>query len=157
MTSEPNSVPHDRPIEVINFEDNRDDAMLVERGLQRVFLMAFHVTTVERLEEGLKRLAEKAFDVGLVDLKLRDAQGLQTFERLRTEAPYLPLIVLTGNPDDQLAVQILRRGAQDYMLKQEATGPMLARAIRYAIERQRVRMELDSRAHELEQGLAEQK
>src|SRR6267143_610469 len=98
---EPNIDPQDRPIEVLNFEDNPDDALIVERGLQKVFLMAFHVTTVERLEEGLQWLAQKTFDVALVDLKLPDAVGLQTFERLRTEAPYLPLIVLTGNPDDQ--------------------------------------------------------
>ena len=156
-TPEPNSVPQDRPIEVLNFEDNPDDALLVERGLEKVFLMSFRVTTVERLQEGLRKLNEKTFDVALVDLKLRDAHGLQTFERLRTQAPYLPLIVLTGNPDDQIAMQILRQGAQDYLLKQEATGPMLARAIRYAIERQRVRMELDSRARKLEEGLIEQK
>ena len=62
---------------------------------------------------------------------------METFERLRREAPNLPLIVLTGNPDDDLAVQILRQGAQDYLLKDEATGPLLAKAIRgllYGVE-----------------------
>src|SRR6267143_1317627 len=104
--TEANSVPQDRPIEVLNFEDNPDDAFMVECALQKVFLMSFQVTTVGRLEEGLQLLREKSFDVGLLDLNLLDAYGMETFERLRTEAPGLPLIVLTGNNDDELAVKI---------------------------------------------------
>ena len=107
------------------------------------------------LNEGLQRLREKAFDVALLDLNLPDAYGMETFERLRTEAPELPLIVLTGNNDDQLAVQILREGAQDYLLKHEAAGPLLAKSIRYAIERHRIRVELNSRAAKLAAALRE--
>src|SRR5438445_290626 len=147
---EPNCVPQDRPIEVLNFEDDPVDALVVERALRKVFLMSFQVTTVSQLEVGLQRLREKSFDVGLLDLNLLDAYGMETFERLRTEAPELPLIVLTGNNDDQLAVQILRQGAQDYLLKDRAIGPLLGKAIRYAIERHRIRVELNARALELE-------
>src|SRR5205809_1097803 len=114
---EPGGVSHGRPIEVLNFEDDPADALIVERALRKVFLMSFQITTVQRLEEGLRWLREKSFDVALVDLRLRDAHGMETFERLRTEAPALPLIVLTGNDDDRIAVQILRQGAQDYLLK----------------------------------------
>jgi two-component sensor histidine kinase/CheY-like chemotaxis protein len=154
---ESGGVSHGRPIEVLNFEDDPADALIVERALRKVFLMSFQITTVQRLEEGLRWLREKSFDVALVDLRLRDAHGMETFERLRTEAPALPLIVLTGNDDDRLAVQILRQGAQDYLLKHETTGPLLAKAIRYAIERHRIRVELNSRALELEESLNEQK
>ena len=144
-------VPQDRPIEVLNFEDDSADALIVERALRKVFLMNFRVTTVQRLEDGLERLREKTFDVALVDLKLPDAHGMQAFERLCLEAPQLPLIVLTGNHDDQLAEQILRQGAQDYLLKHELTGPLLAKAIRYGIERHRIRFELNSRALKLKE------
>ncbi len=144
-------VPHDRPIEVLNFEDDPADALIVERALGKVFLMNFEVTTVQRLEDGLRWLREKTFDVALVDLKLPDAHGMQAFERLCVAAPQLPLIVLTGNQDDRLAVQILRQGAQDYLLKHEATGPLLAKAIRYGIERHRIRFELNSRALKLKE------
>src|SRR5260370_17930642 len=144
-------VPHDRPIEVLNFEDDPADALSVERALGKVFLMNFEVTTVQRLEDGLRWLREKTFDVALVDLKLPDAHGMQAFERLCVAAPQLPLIVLTGNQDDRLAVQILRQGAQDYLLKHEATGPLLAKAIRYGIERHRIRFELNSRALKLKE------
>ena len=144
-------VPQDRPIEVLNFEDDPADALIVERALRKVFLMNFRVTTVQRLEDGLERLREKTFDVALVDLKLPDAHGMQAFERLCIAAPQLPLIVLTGNHDDQLAVQILRQGAQDYLLKHELTGPLLAKAIRYGIERHRIRFELNSRALKLKE------
>ncbi len=103
------------------------------------------------MEDGLRWLREKTFDVALVDLKLPDAHGMQAFERLCVAAPQLPLIVLTGNQDDRLAVQILRQGAQDYLLKHEATGPLLAKAIRYGIERHRIRFELNSRALKLKE------
>jgi two-component sensor histidine kinase len=152
---DPSGVPHDRPIEVLNFEDDPNDALIVERALRKVFLMSFRITTVQRLEDGLRWLREKHFDVALVDLKLPDTFGMETFERLRNEAPELPLIVLTGNPDDQLAVQILRQGAQDYLLKHDLTGPLLAKSIRYGIERHRVRVELNSRAAKLAKALRE--
>ena len=144
-------VPQGRPIEVLNFEDDPADALIVERALRKVFLMNFQVTTVQRLEDGLERLREKTFDVALVDLKLPDAHGVQAFESLCIAAPQLPLIVLTGNHDDQLAEQILRQGAQDYLLKHELTGPLLAKAIRYGIERHRIRFELNSRALKLKE------
>src|SRR4051812_31498702 len=112
-----NGVPYDRPIEVLNFEDNPDDAHLVQRALRSAFLLSFQVTTVQNLADGLECLRNKAFDVALLDLNLPDAFGLETFERLRAESPELPLIVLTGSDDDQLAMQILRQGAQDYLLK----------------------------------------
>jgi len=148
------TVPHDRPIEVLNFEDVPSDALLVQRALAKVFLMSFQVTTVPDLAEGLRLLREKSFDVALLDLHLPDSQGMETFERLRREAPNLPLIVLTGNPDDELAVQILRHGEQDYLLKHEATGPLLAKAIRYGIERHRVRVELNARTAKLAESKA---
>jgi two-component sensor histidine kinase len=151
---EPHAVPHDRPIEVLNFEDVASDALLVQRALEKVFLMSFNVTTVQELAEGLRLLREKSFDVALLDLHLPDSQGMGTFERLRGEAPELPLIVLTGSPDDEMAVQILRHGAQDYLLKQEATGPLLAKAIRYGIERHRVQVELKARTAKLAESKA---
>jgi PAS domain S-box-containing protein len=79
---------------------------------------------------------------------------METFALLRTEAPELPLIVLTGNQDDELAAKILREGAQDYLLKDEANGPLLARAIRHAIERHRVRVELNLRTSKLAESEA---
>src|SRR5207237_8736210 len=130
------------------------DALLVQRALGKVFLMTFEVTTVQHLAEGLRLLREKTFDVVLLELHLPDSQGMETFERLRREAPDLPLIVLTGNPDDELAVQILRQGAQDYLLKHEATGPLLAKSIRYGIERHRARVELNARTAKLAESKA---
>jgi two-component sensor histidine kinase len=157
MTTHPdaNAALDARPIEVLNFEDDAADALLVTKALQKVFLMNFHVTTAHRLDEGIKWLGKKHFDIALLDLKLPDSDGLGTFNRLRKEFPELPLIVLTGNEDDRLAVQILREGVQDYLLKDQTTGPLLAKAIRYAIERHRVQVELNSRASKLAKALRE--
>jgi len=147
-------LPNERKIEVLNFEDEPSDAWLVQRALQGVFLMDFRVTTVRALAEGLSCLQERRFDVALVDLNLKDSHGIETFERLREEAPELPLLVLTGNADDRLAVKILRQGAQDYLLKQELSGPLLAKSILYAIERHRIRTEMASRAAALQESEA---
>ena len=155
MTTHANAALDARPIEVLNFEDDAADALIVTKALEKVFLMKFHITTAPRLDEGIDLLKNKHFDIALLDLKLPDSDGLGTFNRLRTEFPELPLIVLTGNEDDRLALQILREGVQDYLIKDQTTGPLLAKAIRYAIERHRVQSELNSRASKLAKALRE--
>ena len=96
---EPGGVSHGRPIEVLNFEDDPADALIVERALRKVFLMSFQITTVQRLEEGLRWLREKSFDVALVDLRLRDAHGMETFETGASTA----LLVHHDSPETQPA------------------------------------------------------
>src|SRR5436190_1139902 len=100
--TESNDLPLDRPIEVLNFEDYPEDALLVSRVLRKVFLMQFNVTAAPTLAAGIELLRDRHFDVALLDLDLPDSQGISTFERVRNEAPELPLIVLTGNNDDRL-------------------------------------------------------
>jgi sigma-B regulation protein RsbU (phosphoserine phosphatase) len=87
----------------------------------------------------------------LLDLSLPDSKGLETLAAVRACAPLLPIIVLTGAHDEQLAIEALKRGAQDYLLKTEIDGRMLAREIRYAVERNALRAELRLYAAELEE------
>jgi diguanylate cyclase (GGDEF)-like protein len=86
---------------------------------------------------GLERLAAGGIDVVLLDLGLPDSVGLDTFTTVNTQAPQVPILVLTGLDDEALAVQVVQQGAQDYLVKGQADGDSLARAIRYAIERKR--------------------
>jgi serine phosphatase RsbU (regulator of sigma subunit) len=109
------------------------------------------------------RSAEAAIEDGIrcvvLDLNLPDATGLDGLRRLLERAPTVAVVVLTGQHDDQLGVQAVAAGAQDYLTKGEIDGPLLARTIRYAVERQeshRYRLEAELHAREnarLERGL----
>lgn len=70
-----------------------------------------------RLTIGLNRLAQGGIDAILLDLGLPDSQGLNTFEKTYAVAPKEPILILTSNDDDSLALDAVRRGAQDYLIK----------------------------------------
>lgn len=116
-------------------EDNPGDARLIRAMLKGAGAGQFELAHVERLDEGLKRLAEEAFAVMLLDLNLPESQGLDTFARAYAQAPQMPIVVLTGLADEMLAVRAVQEGAQDYLIKGRVDGNLLARALRYAIER----------------------
>jgi diguanylate cyclase (GGDEF)-like protein len=94
--------------------------------------------------EVLDQLREAPFDVILLDLNLPDSQGMDTFMKVRAQARPTPILILSGLEDQTLAVQAVQAGAQDYLVKGQVAGSPLARAIRYAIERQQLQMELQS-------------
>jgi two-component system, cell cycle sensor histidine kinase and response regulator CckA len=97
----------------------------------------FQLTYVEYLSEALQQLAVERFDVVLLDLSLPDSLGLETFTMLRAQALAVPVVVLTGLNDETLALEAVKEGAQDYLVKGQLEGNLLVRAIRYAIERKR--------------------
>ncbi len=96
------------------------------------------VRWVERLRDARAALADAPADVVLLDLSLPDARGLSTVAQMRAAAPTLPIVVLTGLDDEALAVRAMRAGAQDYLVKGTVTAPGLRRAVRHAVERQRL-------------------
>jgi PAS domain S-box-containing protein len=125
-----------RPLRVLLVEDSPGDARLI-RELLAEAEAGFDLEWVSRLADGLERLSDgEPLDAALLDLSLPDSQGFVTFEKVRKAAPDVPIIMLTGLADEELAVQAVRCGAQDYLTKSEASGPLIARAVRYAIERQ---------------------
>ncbi len=124
------------PLKVLLIEDNRADAdltreMLVESN------GAFVIEQTSYLAHGLERLQTEDFDVILLDLSLPDSSGIWTFTSLHVQAPHIPTVVLSGLEDEALAVQAVREGAQDYLVKGHVNGGLLARALHYAVERHR--------------------
>ena len=95
------------------------------------------------MNDALNHLATNAANVVLLDLGLPDADGLAAVRRMRAAAPSTPLVVLTGLDDESLATQALQEGAQDYLIKGQIESHALLRALRYAIERQRMQVETD--------------
>jgi signal transduction histidine kinase len=135
------------PIKVLLFEDNRRDAELLKDMLRDGFpaghpqkknlLAPFHIHHVTRLLDGFEYLAASHVDLILLDLALPDSQGPDTFARVSAQAPNVPIIVLTGHDDEDIAIKTVQDGAQDYLVKGSIDAHILARAMRYAVERKR--------------------
>lgn len=123
---------------VLLVEDIETEAQLVTKHLRRVSGWRFIIEHHDRLTPGLERARDENFDVVLLDLNLPDGAGLEVCQRMRKAAPQTPIIVLTNQTSVELGTKALREGAQDYLIKREVDGPLLGRAIRYAIERTRV-------------------
>jgi len=125
-------------VRVLLIEDNPGDARLIKEALAESTATRFQVDVVQTLADGLVRLAEQDVDAALIDLSLPDSVGLETFHRARAGAEAIPIIVLTGLDDDTVAAAAVNAGAQDFISKNRVQPDSLARAIRYAIERQRM-------------------
>jgi PAS domain S-box-containing protein len=106
------------------------------------------------LAEALGLCASRHFDAVLLDLMLADSQGVATLERMHAALPRVPIIVLTATDDRALALQLLARGAQDYLLQDQIDGATLLRAIRYAIERKRIAIQLEEETARLRESEA---
>ena len=90
------------------------------------------------LSEGLERLSQGGIEAILLDLELPDSRGIVTFERTMAFAPDVPIVVLTDEADEQVAVATVQGGAQDYLVKSEVRPSLLGRAVRHAVERHRL-------------------
>ena len=130
---------------VLLVEDN-DDALLIRESLSGT---ALEIDRAERLSTALTQLTSGTFDAVLLDLSLPDCWGLETIRRLRREAAAVPIVVLTGLNDEEIAMRAVEEGAQDYLFKGQADGHLLARSLRYAIQRQRAEETLKERNREL--------
>ena len=131
-----------RALHILLLEDDPGDARLIQEHLRDGMPGQFFCTCVSNLRELLERLSLVQFDVILLDLHLPDVRGLDTFLKVQTQARLTPVLILTGLNDQTLAVQAVKAGAQDYLLKGEVTSSLLARALRYAIERHHLQTEL---------------
>ncbi|MBI1841738.1 MAG: PAS domain-containing protein [Verrucomicrobia bacterium] len=119
-------------------EDNAGDASLMRSHLSDLPDQPFDLHHTRTLAEGLQLLRQHPIALVLLDLGLPDSQGLSTFSKVSEQAPEVPIIVLTGHEDDELALRTVHIGAQDYLAKRDVDSRLLARAIRYAIERKQV-------------------
>ncbi|MEH1922566.1 hybrid sensor histidine kinase/response regulator [Nostoc sp.] len=159
-------------IHILLVEDSASDAHL----LRRIFLHAdqeqWQMLHVERLSEAIDASRENSaltldnsqivnrrqrrFDLVLLDLSLPDSIGLDTLKEYRAAVPDIPVVVLTGLDDEDLAMQALAEGAQDYLVKDQITIQRLVRAIRYAIERSEILNQLRESEERTRQALAKE-
>ena len=143
---------NDDRIRLLLIEDSPDDALLIRESVRESARQRFRIHWAERLADGLDWLVDHDADLVLLDLSLPDSHGLDTFSRVFEAVPAIPIVLLTNLEDERLAVQAVQSGAQDYLMKSSASGPLLIRSILYALERQRLNEELRDRTQELERS-----
>ena len=136
---------------VLLIEDNPGDARLIQELLANGTGDRFDVETADRLVTALVRLRAGGIDALLLDLSLPDSQGWDTFDKVKAQAPSVPIVVLTGLRDEALALRMVQGGAQDFVAKIELSGGVLPRAIRYAIEREKSEQQIRRFNEELEE------
>jgi diguanylate cyclase (GGDEF)-like protein len=127
---------------VLLVEDNPGDALLMREMLGEAEPGAFDLEAAATLAEARASLERARPDVVLLDLGLPDSCGLDTLVRMHELAPDLPVVVLTGMDDQELAVRAVQAHAQEYLVKAEVGPASLVRALRQAIERERLQNEL---------------
>ncbi len=131
-----------QPITVLLIEDNPGDAQLVRRSLKKASMSQFIVTEVQRLSDALDKLGFTSFDIVLLDLELPDSFGADTFREMMHHYPDIPIILLTGNESNELGIQLVNEGAQDYLIKGTVGPQLMERAIQYAIQRKKIGSQL---------------
>lgn len=120
---------------VLLIEDNEADARFVKEMLRSE--PEIHVYTVDRLASGITYLSSNPVDIILLDLGLPDSQGLNSLTDIVKVAPHLPIIVVTGQEDENIAQGSINLGAQDYVTKPIASSQLFVRILRFAYERNR--------------------
>ena len=127
---------------ILLIEDNPGDADLV-----RLRLVEGHssvkVNCVNRLSDALASLAREQPSLVLLDLNLPDSHGADTFRKVMEKAPNVPVVVISGQDDEALAIKAVNQGVQDYLIKGDITSKHLERAMRYAVERQALQRSLE--------------
>jgi signal transduction histidine kinase len=140
----------DQTTRVLLIEDNPGDADLVRLRLVEGN-SSVEVNCVERLSDGMASLTEHPPSVVLLDLNLPDSHGAETFRTVLAQAPDVPVVILSGQDDETLALKAVHQGVQDYLIKGDITSKQLERAMRYAVERQALLRSLEiTRKQQLE-------
>lgn len=137
-------------LKILVVDDDEVDRMAVRRALKAAGITA-ELAEAETCAMAIEALASQSFDCVFVDYRLPDRDGLALIQDLRTTGQKIPLIVLTGQGDEQLAVEMMKAGASDYLPKSRISPEGLARILRNAIRLYRAELQADVANHQREQ------
>jgi len=123
-------------VSILVIEDNPADLDYLKELLSEHATCAYKIRTAQTLKEGLQYIKENNIKIILLDLGLPDATEAETLEKVLRASPQTPVIILTGRDDEDLALQAVRQGAQDYLVKDEINSKILFKSIHFALKRQ---------------------
>ncbi len=126
---------------VLLIEDSEEAMWLVKDALQRFGNERYTLEWAEDLSSGLLYLSKNNASVVLLDLGLPDSSGSSSFASVRKIAPDVPVLVLTGDDRPETERELTKSGTQDYLVKDQVSGPLLVQAINAALYQQKARTE----------------
>jgi signal transduction histidine kinase len=144
-----------KTINILLVEDNPGDVDLIKIMLSEVPDFTFEVENIDRLASAVTVLHTKNIDVVLLDLLLPDSQGLDSLLAIHSEAPAIPIVVLTIFDNEEMGIKAVQAGAQDYLIKDRVEPRSLVRSLLYAMERHQMEVELRKQRDDLENLLQE--
>ena len=133
---------HNSLLSILIVEDNPGDLFLLEETLGLTRLPIEHIYRARSAAEAIDVLSANRVSVVLLDLSLPDSSGFNSFVNINEYASTIPIIVLTGLADMEMALETMANGAQDYLIKSEFDERLLSKSIQYSIERNRIRESL---------------
>ncbi len=139
-------------IKIMLIEDNPGDVRLLQVAIEHAKTVDFELISVATLDDAISLLASSRFDLVLVDLNLPDSFGYDTFLAVKAIVSECPIVILSGEYNETLAIDSIRDGAQDYLVKGEYNRVNLIRAMRYAIERKRMEIDVTDRQRRLSEA-----
>ncbi|MFA7255494.1 MAG: diguanylate cyclase [Candidatus Omnitrophota bacterium] len=131
-------------LKILLVEDDQEFADILRIRLSKEMSPLLEITCLPTLQQALNALAEKTWDLVLLDLMLPDSSGIQTFTALRSQARHTPIVIMSGLDNDALAIDAVRKGAEDYLVKGEINSRFLLRIMHHAIDRHRIKEKLAS-------------
>jgi sigma-B regulation protein RsbU (phosphoserine phosphatase) len=135
----------DKTLRVLLVEDDASNARVLREMFSKETPGSYHLSHLTHMRDAEVELGKGEVDVVLLDMGLPDGQGLETLRRARAADPKVVMIVMTDLEDEALEVEAMKEGAQDYLIKGQIENRALPRALRHAIERQRMQTETDLR------------
>jgi len=129
-----------KPVNILLVEDNPEDAKQIQDLLKQSPSISFNVNQVDRLSKALNYLRKTAFDAIILDLSLPESFGLDTFLQIYNHAPDMAIIVIADEDIKSLAIEVIREGAQDYLIKKDLSVDHIVYSLLYAVERNRMRI-----------------
>jgi len=131
-------------LKILLIEDDREFADILMIRLRKETTPSLQITCFPTLKQALEALAETPWDLILLDLMLPDSSGIQTFATVRAQARHTPIVIMSGLDSDSLAIDAVRKGAEDYLVKGEINSRLLLRVLHHAIDRHRIKEKLAS-------------
>ena len=138
-------------LKVLLIEDNPGDAFLIKFYLGESTSQVFHVSHSEDVKGGLDLLSKGNFDIILSDMNLPDSFGVETIKSILTKYPGNLVIVLTGLTDEEVGLETVRYGAQDFLVKGKFDGKVLISSVMFSFERFKLNKQIDRVSKQLDE------